>query len=146
MMWVKLVVAFSEPGMYMRQVTRQVSPGSHLRYELPPVRSPVTSWRWRSAEVSRSTVCMLNLKLSPSVRMCVCPAGWLPARSSSTVSKAPRSQECPLFSDALKRCVPAGPGQWPGRKGPERGRGAGGAMTRASEVRAAGECLAARDR
>jgi hypothetical protein len=61
MMWVKVVVAFSEFGMNIEYVIRQVWPRLHTRYGPPAgVRIPLTSWRCRSVMMSRSTMCMLK--------------------------------------------------------------------------------------
>lgn len=68
MMWVKDVVALRAAGMYREYLSRQVSPGSHPKYE-EPSRQPVTSWRRGSGLVSRSTVCIVRRRFSPSARM-----------------------------------------------------------------------------
>src|SRR6266508_3173998 len=101
MMCVKVVVALSEPGMNIDWVKRHVWPSSRIR-SCPPACMPLTSWRWRSVEKSRSTMCMLKRKLLFSTKMCGCPAGWELARSSSTPSKAPTPSW--LASGAQRSC------------------------------------------
>ena len=59
MMWVKLVVAFSELGMNMEWVSFHVSPLSRRRVP-PSATIPLTSWRCLSVMVSRSTRCMVK--------------------------------------------------------------------------------------